>query len=266
MNMFELTLMQFNSIISALPKQWKVLLKEKISLDTAVTKYDTYSKCVKPSAKAYKEINASNMPFLTAHCKWIRKNYNVSFDDFCELFGNLYKCTNNAKLRSFQYRLLHSAVITNVQLKKWKIKQSSNCSLCNSVEETIIHLMFQCPVVLAIWRGYVTDKLRSITDEPFDLNEKTVMENRIHPNPAHVFNFVCLVTKMYIYSSKCVQKKLTSMALDAQIERYKSYELYEAKKSNKLFLHCKKWFIPEKYNGTGLEEEIIQEYTDMIDN
>ena len=262
--MFDLPIMHVNSIVSALPKKWKTLFKEKIELSNKMTTYELYSNCAKVSSKAYKEINSSTMPFQTAHIKWSRKNYDISYDDFCELFVNLYKCTNNAKLRSFQYRILHSAIITNIHLKKWKIKQSNLCTFCNLTEESVLHLMFQCQKTTAIWQEYVTNKLKSIAVEPFDINEKSVMENRIHTNPCHVFNFICLATKMYIYSSKCAQKALAPQALDAQIERYKNYEFYEAKKTNKLLFHCKKWFIPKQYNGTGLEDDFVREYVNNI--
>ena len=49
----------------------------------------------------------------------ISYNANINKHSFIELFSIARSCTNSPKLGEFQYRLLHNAIITNIQLKNW---------------------------------------------------------------------------------------------------------------------------------------------------
>ena len=259
-NLFELTVMQYNSIVAALPKNWKRLLKEPIVMsDEPANKRDQYLNKSNIARIVYKKVNQSMTPLHKAYDKWIKNNEIIEFDQYCELFKNLYKITNNSKLRSFQFRILHSAIITNVQLEKWKLKSNNYCSFCKTGKETVQHLLFGCEYVKQIWK-WVVSKCNSISPDQIVITEKSVMQNNVNETPMHIFNFICLVTKCYIYSSRCLDKMLCNYALDSMIEKYRSYELFQAKKDNKLHIHCKKWFIENRYNGTGLDSRVVTEY------
>ena len=51
----------------------------------------------------------------------------ISLKDFNKSFANIYCFTNVSKFGSFQYRLLHRSIITNIHLFRYKIKSSENC-------------------------------------------------------------------------------------------------------------------------------------------
>ena len=57
--------------------------------------------------------------------------------DYGKAFRELYKVTNVTKCRNFQYRLLQRGLVTNIQLEKWNILPSANCTFCHKVPETI---------------------------------------------------------------------------------------------------------------------------------
>ena len=50
-----------------------------------------------------------------------------------------------------QYRLLQRALVTNVHLFKWKIRENDLCTFCSLAKETISHVIFQCEVVQNLW-------------------------------------------------------------------------------------------------------------------
>jgi len=54
------------------------------------------------------------------------------------------------KIREFNFKLLHGILPCNVNLKKWKIKASDICDVCNN-PQTIEHLLFECSYVKPIW-------------------------------------------------------------------------------------------------------------------
>ena len=80
--------------------------------------------------------------------KWkeeLRNNYDNSLKEFGEEHIRLYKLTNVAKYRSFQYRLLQQrGLVTNRQLLKWNITQNADCSFCRLHTETVLHMLWKC--------------------------------------------------------------------------------------------------------------------------
>ena len=66
------------------------------------------------------------------------------------------------------------------------------------------------------------------------------MINRINNDLKHVFDFICLVTKQYIFATKCKGETLRQQAIVRKINLYKNFELCQAEYEQKL-------------HGTGLE-------------
>ena len=56
-----------------------------------------------------------------------------------------------------------------------------------------------------------------------------------------LINTLILVTKYYIYSSKCQRKQLNFNTLIARVEHYKKIEYIIALRKNKLVKHQLKW-------------------------
>ena len=42
-------------------------------------------------------------------------------------------------------------IVTNIQLKKWKILETDLCSFCNKFIETTQHLLYRCDVTQWFW-------------------------------------------------------------------------------------------------------------------
>ena len=53
--------------------------------------------------------------------------------DFRDQHRDIFRVTNVAKYRSFQYRLLQRGLVTNILLEKWGIVSSSMCSFCRKM-------------------------------------------------------------------------------------------------------------------------------------
>ena len=74
-----------------------------------------------------------------------------SLQDFEKYCKSIYCTTNIAKYRSFQYRLLHRAIVMNTHLKNWGLIDSNLCSFCSLERESYNHLFVMCQVVQPIW-------------------------------------------------------------------------------------------------------------------
>ena len=64
------------------------------------------------------------------------------------------------KLKEFNFKVLHGILACNVNLKRWKIKETGECDVCR-LPRTIEHLLFTCRYVAPLWR---------IVDSVFDID------------------------------------------------------------------------------------------------
>ena len=263
-NNYKMSIMQCNSLLSSIPKIWKSKLGHEDTFKKEEFNVEKIRKKEKIAAFSYEVMNMRESAIKTAFQKWDGKvSYEIDNESFEQLFHNLYKVTNNIKLRSYQYRLLHSSIVTKQHLYRWKITQDNLCYFCKKEKETITHLMVECSEIQFIWQSIKTQCTEIASSEMCSINERTIMENLLNPVPDHIYNFFCLVTKQYIYATKCTGKKLSIAELSSRIDKYRRFELFQAKKDNKLTQHCKKWQIKNNtvnYNGTGLENEFINAY------
>ena len=62
-------------------------------------------------------------------------------------FKRIGRLTLSTKLRSFQYRLINFALITNVQLAKWNLLPNDLCTFCNLYKEDYLHFFCNCEIV-----------------------------------------------------------------------------------------------------------------------
>lgn len=139
-----------------------------------------------------------------------------------KLANNIWSITNNGKLRSFQYRLINHAIITNVNLKQWKIVQSDLCTFCNQEKETIVHLFWECSRVVPIWNQVSEwfDKM----DPSLKLNSQNVIFNNVSKNTRHVSNVVILIVKFYLYKARCAHMQPNIFSLIEDILQFQKLE------------------------------------------
>ncbi|OMO59674.1 hypothetical protein COLO4_34121 [Corchorus olitorius] len=69
------------------------------------------------------------------------------------------------RVKHFLWRASSKAIATRPALKQRKIAQEATCPICHDMDESMEHLILQCPWVETVWFGsmdHVMDK-RSIT-------------------------------------------------------------------------------------------------------
>ena len=99
------------------------------------------------------------------------------------MIQNIKQTTISIKLCSFQYRLLMNAIITNVQLYHYKIRDNNLCTYCNAVKESYVHLFNDCSYVQEL-KAYVS-KITGIF-----VNYQQIIFNSVTENPRSVNNLI----------------------------------------------------------------------------
>ena len=161
-------------------------------------------------------------------------NLTLNCKEMSKIITNITKITNYVKLRSFQYRLLCNAVITNKHLYRYKIKENDLCSFCTESTETVMHLLYTCKYVKPLW-GWISDLCQ------IKLNFANILLNNVMDNPSRAENCVVLLTKFYIYRTRCLGERLSKTALRNYIKDQITIEGEIARISNKTAIHNIKW-------------------------
>ena len=260
---FGVSLMQYNILKSAIPRQVKEHVckrNDPVFRDPRFAKYMAHDKT---SAYVYGQLISGHQAIINRLVEKWRKQVPEEID--AEM---LIKCFNQIKLttkvmkhRSFQYRLLHGAIITNRELCRWKIKESDVCTFCASSCENYIHLFLECPRVSPVWaKAKTTAKLLN-PDDGFAITFSNIIFDRVSEDPRSINNFICLICKQYIYRQRCLQKDLCASEFERLVFENKNIEKYYAVKNNKLKSFYNRWEKAMLCNSST--QTLLEQLTDM---
>ena len=267
---FKITVMQWNSLISTIPKTWKELMLQDEIIDSKET--SLYEKILherKPVKWYYRTMLESRRlgRLYDIYTKWTNDNQiSFDFDVFSNSFMEIYPITNQLVLRSFQFRMLHKAIVLNDKLFRWKIKETNLCTNCSKHKETIYHFFWDCEYAQKLYKWVKKICIGIDSTREYDMSLDKIILNKMHPNCAHVSNFVLLSAKHYLYVTRCKDEHINERCFTSKIAEFKRMEKYNAIKNNHLSGHLKKWCLMStendtiQYNGSGFDNEFIQSY------
>ena len=244
---FKLGTMRYNSLKAAIPKQWiqdMFVISKRTFLPMPPHNFDKAVQSMNLSATIYKYLQDGLMLIHNKYIKWrveLGSEYSESLTEFAERHKDIYRVTNVARFRSFQYRLIQRGLITNIQLYKWNIVESSQCTFCSETPETVLHLFVECSCVRKIWQSvceFIGEEYGPVALKQWASN---IIMNNVVDFKCSIVNFIVLIFKQYIYSQRCLKKELKWQELKGKIKTIERVERYIAVKNNKVHLHAKKW-------------------------
>ena len=147
---FNLDLMSLNSIISAIPSDWRRDLQRRTRSDKT-TLYDELSSSKRIVREAYRLIGDKPNLAKTAETWSTHLGADITPENIVTQCRRINSITNVTKLRSFQYRLLHRAIILNANLYHWRMRDDNLCTWCEQAKEDALHFFCMCPVVTEWW-------------------------------------------------------------------------------------------------------------------
>ena len=202
--------LEYESLMQAIPANWKLIINVPDN-STYLHKCDKLTGLKKTSKLIYTRLisKEDNLYCRNMCWKW-ELNVNIELVNLHNHSQNLYKVTNNTKLRNFQYKLLTRTLVTNKHLKQWKIKEEENCAWCLQEVETYEHFLVKCEKVSRIWK-LLEEHIKSTAGTGvMDISTPNIVFNLIHLRPGCVFNLITLITKQLLYRYRCMYGKLPS--------------------------------------------------------
>ena len=153
---FPVSFLEFCSVTSAIrsaTRSLKLALPDQKILENLLLKLNSSNKL---SQAAYKIlIDKKCTRPEKSQKKWIRDCELVDVEnlDWESIYLLPRICTLSTKLRNFQFKFLHRRIATNSFLFKIKFSESNLCCFCQTAQETLLHLFWECPITEAFWNS-----------------------------------------------------------------------------------------------------------------
>ena len=144
------------------------------------------------------------------------------------------------KLRELQYKILNRYLNTNYQLKKYGLKDTNACDLCNENPETICHLFWDCNMAKTLWLQFYEWWANTTNLKNYQINQKIVILGFHETLPeSNLYNHLILIVKNYILLNK--SKTLSLVAILELIKSTHKIEKCIANKNGTLLQYLQKW-------------------------
>ena len=215
-----ITTMQYNSIKSAIPLEWKQKLKTGCNTQNIIAsiQQDT-TPWVKINSKPINitEISTKKI-YLTlikrkiqeGVCieKWISRFPFLGTMDWSVIYKLAFKTSTEPYLQSFQYKIIQGTLNCNYNLNKWTILDNNKCLYCEEID-TIEHRLYACEQSRLFWKR-LQEWMRDNLEVSFPLTVCEVLFgiNLISDPNVKVMNFIILLGKWYINNTKQNEKPL----------------------------------------------------------
>ena len=132
---FGLDVMSVNCLISAIPSWMKTKAKRNEVQCVSVEPHAWTAKT------AYKVLNVNSVNLPEKAMRWSKELFEeVTASDLLNALVQTKRTSNVPKIRSFIFRLIHRALVFNIQLKHWGIRETDECTFCCGPRENASHL------------------------------------------------------------------------------------------------------------------------------
>jgi exonuclease III len=229
--------MDYNSIKSAIPKEWRRALKQEIEESDEEEDYKLIDQLMdkkRPTKYMYEElIRTKKEKPIKAMNKWRRDlQQEIEYNTILKAHKNNHWCTLNNRIRSYNFNYLNRNVPYNKRLKDMTLREDDTCKWCKG-QETLIHMYWYCPKKFRLWL-HLNDLQATLNKEKLDLTKKRCLlgipdENKTHSN-RRTEQLLCLLVKNYIHVCKCSEDiETTIIGLELFIKSHLRIEKESAK-------------------------------------
>jgi hypothetical protein len=235
-------LLKWRGIVSAIPSKWKC------EQPRVVRPIPSISITIKDAVIPLAGCNTSKIrncftehKFIPPVCKfYFQQLFNIDESEWKFIFSLPLFASLDSKLQEFQWKLSHNIVYTNFTLHRMKSQkvQSSLCTFCNEMDETILHLFVHCNTVKSLWRsfhnqwGYQLNAPSTLTGKQILLGDQSF---------SLLLNHLIILVKKYIYDSKLVKIPPKFDIIKIKTTHTKTIEKFIAERGNTMDKFLKKW-------------------------
>ena len=188
--------LKYFGLLSAIPSEWKnsLLNSPHIPSNKAVKDTLSPSNVTAKMAREYFVLKVLKSPNI--ELELVGKKLSPK-----AIYQLPFKVTIENKLRCFQYKIIHGILPTNKRLFKMGLKTSPRCDRCNFSNETLVHLLYECPITQSFWREIINwwNEKRS---ENCTLNATDILYGyKPDCTKFYALNHVLIIAKYHIFQA-----------------------------------------------------------------
>ena len=231
--------LQYYSILSAIPQEWKSMIKQECLLPstehvplaieklTCKTIYNTL-------------LNHQHFPPPTAERRLIERGF--IFQERQKIYSLPFRVTNEVKLSVFQFKIVHNILYTNKILYKMKKKQQPDCPYCHGIDQTPLHLFVECPIAKSFWNKF-TMWYNATCRGNITLEQNEIIYGVLkYTLSGLTLNHLIIIGKYFLYINAVQDEKRPQFTDFVTLVNEKiELEKYIAITTNKLLSFTKKW-------------------------
>ena len=199
--------------------------------------------CTKRGSRPmYDILNRVQVTNPTGKRKWA-KVFNIPDSEWKFIFTLPFQVCKDSKLQWTQVRINHYILTTNTFMYKIGMINYTVCTLCETEDETIYHLIWQCSKTqqfIGDFKIYCNSK-----NIAFEIADKTFIFGDLKSQDK-VLNYLLIYMKYYIYKTRCLKHKLSVKAFLGELYfSYKTLELLakEENEINNFNANWEKWTL-----------------------
>ena len=228
---------QYYSLLSAIPRQWKDLLKVFEPQETQ--EFPLIIKKLTCKVIYNSLIIQKNLPPPTAEKRLIEYGYDSNKRRI--IYSLPFRVTKEIKLAIFQYKIIHNILCTNSLLYKMKKINSPDCPFCINTDHTILHLFVNCPLASSFWSEFINWYHLCCKKKP-TLTKSEIVYGVLHNfTSCLTLNHLILLGKHFLYKSALNEARYQFADFIALVKEKIDLERYIATQSNKICSFTKKW-------------------------
>ena len=229
----------FYSLMHSIPRPWKTeILQQKYKIIGQVTQtcLEETLTMKKVCKETYWKIMDTIKPKRNFLNKWSEYfQTQITEKEMSEYFTLNFLCTNENKMRSFQYKILQRSLTTNKFLNICKLGEDK-CYFCKIEVETLEHLFWDCSKIKKFWASIV-ELLEPFIKLHDVIDNKAVLLGTKDGQYNILVNHIINIIKHYIYTTKCNNRILSQFGALAKVREVFCIEqniLLQYKKENNL--------------------------------
>jgi len=131
--------------------------------------------------------------------------HNAHEDLWPNIFYNAFNTTQDTKLQTFQFKIIHRLIVCNKKLSDMKIKDDPKCDHCDEIDD-LLHFFLFCPKANQFWNSFFNwwNNLGEIQISiDYDSLEESVIFGFLTEGGIFtVLNFCILLAKYHIYNQR----------------------------------------------------------------
>ena len=204
-----ISIMKYNQIISAIPREWKRLLQTPLLTNVGSGNQIPY-KCFSniqtlKNSQIYKYFVTQKIITPVSQNKWVEYYPFLEHVDWKKIYVLCFKIVKDMYIQTMQFKILHRVYNCNYNLFTWGISQTQSCESCQGVDN-LEHYFYYCQDVKSFWEN-VSEWL-AVTmniNKTFTVLEVLLGLINLNPKFFYMVNLVVLLGKQF--TSRCKRNK-----------------------------------------------------------